>query len=87
MFKWIYQMGAAHENERIRRLIAEFTLAANHEAQIFDTRFSDKTTTANKDTQRMNELKAAKTILERLIRPEFIGEREYGSAPIDRQKS
>lgn len=86
MFKWIYQAGAAHENERIRRLIAEFTIAANNEIQQFEAMVNGGKYPTKKDAQQIDKFRAAREILDRLIKPEIIGEREYGPAPIDKSK-
>lgn len=81
MFRWIYQMGAAHENERIRRLIAEFSADSQQEIGWLEN--LDKKAQRAENQKRLSELHAAKGILNRLLEPQFIGERDYGPAPID----
>lgn len=78
MFKWIYEMGVQNERNRIKRLIAEFSLVTQAELNIFEEDRPSKPA-----RRRMEERLAAQRILDELIKPRFIGSQSYGDAPID----
>lgn len=80
LIKYIYELGAKNENDRIRRLIAEFTL----QSEDFYTDFDKYDTPPQSKAMQLQIRKKAQKILNELILPEWT--KEFGTSPIDREK-
>jgi hypothetical protein len=84
MFKWIYDKGVEYERERIKRLIAEFSLESD---SIMEDFYGIKSEVSARKKKEINERIAAQRIINRLIQSEWTGGRAPSPAPIDSPKA